>query len=52
MIRVYPSLAAMRSNESRKEKTKIRKENPRKVVELNLPLLLDTMAENMNDHPF
>ena len=51
MIPLHPSLAAMRSNELRKEKTKIRKENPRNVVELNLSLLLDTMAEYMNDHP-
>ena len=34
----HPAPAVMRSNEARKGKRKIRKENPRIIVELNLPL--------------
>ena len=35
----HPTPVAMRSNKARKGKRNIRKENTRKVAELNLPLL-------------
>ena len=38
VISPHPAPATMRSNEARKGKRNMRKENPRNVAELNLPL--------------
>ena len=38
MIAPHPTPVAIRNNKLRKGKRKIRKENPRNIVELNLPL--------------